>query len=64
MVLCASVILAPYGLAATLTGQSFRETDAATQRLLDDWRQFYMIKDPEGSEASKVPSVVEVIVGE
>ncbi|XP_074027649.1 mediator complex subunit skuld isoform X2 [Leptinotarsa decemlineata] len=53
------VILAPYGLAGSLTGQSFKSPEA-TSRLLDDWSQFYPLDKSNGLTDS---SVVEVIVG-
>lgn len=53
-----AVILAPYGLAGTLTGQSFKALDASTQRIMDSWKQFYPIHD-----VADMPSAVEVIVG-
>ncbi|KAG8288494.1 Mediator of RNA polymerase II transcription subunit 13-like, partial [Homalodisca vitripennis] len=52
------VILAPYGMAGTLTGQSFKALDAQTQRLMDDWKHFYPTRD-----VADLPSAVEVIVG-
>jgi len=36
-------MLAPYGLAGTLTGQSYRVTDPFTRKLIDEWRQYYPI---------------------
>lgn len=55
-----SVILAPFGLAGTLTGQSYKSPDATT-RLLEDWGQFYPLdKNASGTSDG---SVVEVIVG-
>lgn len=63
------VILSPYGLAGTLTGQSYKDNDPVIQRLLNEWRQFYPIpvQEPAGKdymgEDNQVPLVVEVIVG-
>lgn len=37
------VILSPYGLSGTLTGQSFKLSDAPTQKLIEEWKQFYPI---------------------
>ena len=37
------VILAPYGLAGILTGQSFRVNDPVTRKLMDEWRQYYPV---------------------
>ena len=60
------VVLAPYGLSGTLTGVTYKDTDITTQRLLDEWRQFYVLKDGdmrEAPEANRVPPAVEVLVG-
>ena len=63
------MILAPYGLSATLTGQSYRETDHATQKLLDEWREFYVLPSWDRMDGamygdnSHVAPVVEVVVG-
>ena len=38
-----TVILSPFGLNGTLTGQSFKLSDPPTQRLIDEWNQFYPI---------------------
>lgn len=53
------VILAPYGLAGTLTGQSFKSSDQ-TSRLLEDWSHFYPL---DKSSSLTDSSVVEVVVG-
>lgn len=54
------VILAPFGLAGTLTGQSYKSPDATT-RLLEDWGQFYPLdKDRERQNSGE--GVVEVVV--
>lgn len=37
------VILSPYGLNGTLTGQAFKMSDHPTQKLIEEWRQFYPI---------------------
>ncbi|KAJ3590129.1 hypothetical protein NHX12_008083 [Muraenolepis orangiensis] len=37
------VILSPYGLNGTLTGQAFKMSDHSTQKLIEEWRQFYPI---------------------
>lgn len=52
------VILAPFGLAGTLTGQVFKALDNQTHRLMEDWRHFYPTREP-----SDLPPAVEVIVG-
>uniref|UniRef100_A0A3Q2U3G3 Mediator of RNA polymerase II transcription subunit 13-like n=1 Tax=Fundulus heteroclitus TaxID=8078 RepID=A0A3Q2U3G3_FUNHE len=37
------VILSPYGLNGTLTSQAFKMSDHPTQKLIEEWRQFYPI---------------------
>ncbi|MGH0159948.1 UNVERIFIED_CONTAM: hypothetical protein FKN15_046227 [Acipenser sinensis] len=37
------VILSPFGLNGTLTGQSFKLSDPPTQKLIEEWKQFYPI---------------------
>lgn len=54
------VILAPFGLAATLTGQSFRAMDPITRKSLEDWALFYPLCNKENTN---LPPVVEVISG-
>lgn len=54
------VILAPFGLSATLTGQSFRAIDHQTQKVLKDWFAFY---PPSKNENLDLPQIVEVISG-
>ena len=58
------VILAPYGLNGTLTGQSYRETDQNAHKILEDWGKFYPIdmSDKDGDPA-KTPALVEIIAG-
>ncbi|XP_022241525.1 mediator of RNA polymerase II transcription subunit 13-like isoform X2 [Limulus polyphemus] len=64
-----AVILSPYGMAGSLTGQSYKETDSGTQRLLGEWRQFYPLANKDESskdcsgEDDSLPCAVEVIVG-
>lgn len=55
-----NVILAPFGLSATLTGQTFKAADSASQKLLDDWFSFYPLRNNENSD---LPPLVEVITG-
>lgn len=60
------VILGPYGLSGTLTGVSYRLSEPSTQKLLDEWRQFFPIetKASQGdSPEPTMPAAVEVIVG-
>lgn len=54
-----AVILAPFGLSGTLTGQSFRSPES-TAKFLDDWSHFYPLDKTSSLTDS---SVVEVIVG-
>ncbi len=62
-----AVILAPYGLAAHLTGQGYRESDPRTQQILDEWRQFYVLPSWEGrdgaGDSTHLPAALEVVVG-
>ncbi|XP_035240936.1 mediator of RNA polymerase II transcription subunit 13-like isoform X2 [Anguilla anguilla] len=37
------VILSPFGLNGTMTGQSFKMSDRPTQKLIEEWKQFYPI---------------------
>ncbi|XP_066252253.1 mediator of RNA polymerase II transcription subunit 13 isoform X2 [Euwallacea similis] len=53
------VILAPFGLAGTLTGQSSRSPES-TAKFLDDWSHFYPL---DKSSSLTDSSVVEVVVG-
>ncbi|CAG5867489.1 unnamed protein product [Menidia menidia] len=70
------VILSPYGLSGTLTGQAYKMSDPATRKLMEEWSYFYpmVLKHKEGSsekekeEASQAYDrschvAVEVIVG-
>lgn len=50
--LCPAVILSPYGLNGTLTGQAFKMSDHPTQKLIEEWRQFYPIC-PNSKEAQE-----------
>ncbi|ODN04072.1 Mediator of RNA polymerase II transcription subunit 13 [Orchesella cincta] len=38
------VILAPYGLAGTLTGVGYRMSDPGTHKILEEWKQFYPVE--------------------
>lgn len=72
--LCPAVILSPYGLNGTLTGQAFKMSDHPTQKLIEEWRQFYPISPnpKEVKEEDKIEdsdweddslAAVEVLVG-
>lgn len=58
------VILAPYGLNGTLTGQTYRDCDHITRKHLEEWKHFYPVKTEEGREndINHLPNLVEVIV--
>lgn len=67
------VILSPFGLNGTLTGQSFKLSDSATKKLIGEWKQFYPITSnlKEGLEDKQEEmdweddslAAVEVLVG-
>ncbi|XP_029024183.1 mediator of RNA polymerase II transcription subunit 13-like isoform X2 [Betta splendens] len=70
------VILSPYGLSGTLTGQAFKMSDPATRKLMEEWSYFYpmVLRQREGGgekekeDASQTYDrnchvAVEVIVG-
>lgn len=71
--LCPAVILSPYGLNGTLTGQAFKMSDHPTQKLIEEWRQFYPISpNPKDVQEDKMEdtdweddslAAVEVLVG-
>ncbi|KAG5844433.1 hypothetical protein ANANG_G00162470 [Anguilla anguilla] len=46
------VILSPFGLNGTLTGQSFKLSDPPTQKLIEEWNQFYPIS-PSAKESAE-----------
>lgn len=54
------VILAPFGLSAVLTGQSYRALDPQSQKALQDWFAFYPLCNRENNE---LPPIVEVVSG-
>lgn len=69
------VILSPFGLNGTLTGQSFKMSDPPTQKLIEEWNQFYPISPSakEGVSEDKGEDMdweddslasVEVLVGQ
>ena len=51
-------------MAGVITGQTYKESDPNTQRLLDDWRQLYVLKDVDLDGYNRMPPAVEVVVGE
>lgn len=58
------VILAPFGMSGTLTGQVYRmgSLDAATQKALDDWCAFYPLL-VTADNPDDLPVMVEVVTG-
>lgn len=58
------VILVPYGLCGSLTGNTYRETDQSSSKIMEEWSQFYPIDKSDGIDVGKMPPLVEVIVGE
>lgn len=72
-----TVILAPFGLSATLTGNSSQNLDRQqTEKILNDWSAFYPLSflkpsDDEEDEKKtknvqddlKIPQIVEIIAG-
>lgn len=68
-----AVLVSPYGLNGTLTGQSYKMSDPATRKLMEEWQYFYpmVLKKKEGVKEEEelgydndFPVAVEVIVGE
>lgn len=59
------VILAPFGMSGTLTGQVYRQSslDAATQKALDDWCAFYPLSLTSDHRPDEMPVMVEVVTG-
>lgn len=49
--LVCAVILSPYGLSGTLTGQAFKMSDPAARKLIEEWSYFYpmVLPQKEGS---------------
>lgn len=69
------VILSPFGLNGTLTGQSFKMSDPPTKKLIEEWNQFYPISPSakDGVSEDKAEDMdweddclasVEVLVGQ
>lgn len=71
-----AVILSPYGLSGTLTGQSYKMSDPATRKLMEEWSYFYpiVLQQPDGRGEKEAEDrsqaydssrhvAVEVIVG-
>lgn len=59
-----SVILAPFGLSAVLTGNRSDNFEQFADKIVNDWNNFYPMKKLECGSASSVMSpLVEVISG-
>ena len=63
--LSVAVILAPYGLNGTLTGQTYRDTDPHNRHLFQHWSQYYPFEmdDSKEFDLNRLPNLVEVLVG-
>lgn len=67
----ALVLVSPYGLNGTLTGQAYKMSDPATRKLIEEWQYFYPmvlkkkeeLKEEELGYDNDFPVAVEVIVG-
>jgi mediator of RNA polymerase II transcription subunit 13 len=60
-----SVILAPFGLSAVLTGNKSDNYEQFSEKIISDWNNFYPMKSTESENSSaSMPSLVEVISGE
>ena len=64
------VILAPFGLAATLTGVTYKSSDAHVAKLLQDWNRFYPLdrsrytcQDSFGDIVTLAPAVEVIVAG-
>lgn len=55
------VMLAPFGLAGTLTGHVYKNMDAETSRMMDEWSHFYPVVNSNGP--NELSPAVEVLVG-
>jgi mediator of RNA polymerase II transcription subunit 13 len=60
-----SVILAPFGLSAVLSGSKNSENiDQNAEKIINDWNTFYPMKKLDSdTSSSKLPLLVEVISG-
>lgn len=72
-----SVLLAPFGLNAQLTGHSIPDADSRTIKIMNEWRRFFPVESIKteiaenrqmpSSQTSKVdnlPMMVEVMLGD
>ena len=59
-----SVILAPFGLSAVLTGNKSENYEQFSEKIVNDWNNFYPMKKLECDNSSpKMPQLVEVVSG-
>lgn len=62
-----SVILAPFGLSAVLTGNKSENFEQYADKIISDWNAFYPMKmggsEEFSSKSSALPPLVEVISG-
>lgn len=59
-----SVILAPFGLSAVLTGSKTENNEQHTEKIISDWNTFYPMKKIDNDiSSSTLPLLVEVISG-
>lgn len=58
-----SVILAPFGLSAVLTGNKGDNVEQFADKIINDWNNFYPMKKLECDSSSSMPQLVEVISG-
>lgn len=62
-----SVILAPFGLSAVLTGNKSENFEQYADKIISDWNAFYPMKigteNEFSSKSSALPPLVEVISG-
>lgn len=54
------VMLAPFGMAATLTGNSYKATDPLAEKFLEEFASFFPLCNKESTD---LPPVVEVVTG-
>ncbi|XP_034659492.1 mediator of RNA polymerase II transcription subunit 13 isoform X2 [Drosophila subobscura] len=54
------VMLAPFGIAAILTGNSYKANDPVAEKILEDWASFFPQCNKDNTD---VPPVVEVVSG-
>lgn len=68
------MVLSPYGLSGTLTGQAYKMSDPAVRKLMEEWSYFYpmVLQQKEGEKEKEEAGqaydrnchvAVEVIVG-